>query len=391
MPSRASRLITRLSPKDWITPARLLLAGKTALAVGIAWIVAPFIPGVADAYPYYAPLGALVSMTPTLVGSVRTGLQSLLGLVIGILLAAAVIIFAEPNVITISLIVGIGVLIAGARWLTLGGDYVPIAALFVLIIGGANADNYSIGYLVQMTLGVAIGLAINFLISPPLTVSTAVVRLEEFRRMLAQHLDDMADALVESWPPEHEAWATRSDVLRDTSEGVREALRGADESRKGNPRKALNPHDLTKDYESLYALESITFHVRDITEVLAATIWSRPFHAELPEPMREPLSEVLRAIGGVLVASEEGHDMEDRVTEANDALESALDRLDSQEDNSVSKLSTAAAVAMNARRIIAVMSAGEQSPADEAAAAPDPDDAIGSAAAAAADDERPRD
>jgi uncharacterized membrane protein YccC len=366
MPSRASRLVSHLSPKSWITSARLLLAAKTALAVGIAWVIAPLIPGVAEDYPYYAPLGALVSMTPTLVGSVRTGLQSLLGLVIGILLAGAVIIFAAPNVITISLIVGVGVLIAGSRWLTAGGDYVPIAALFVLIIGGGDAENYSIGYLVQMTVGVGVGLAVNFIISPPLTVSTAVVRLEEFRRMLAHHLDDMAKALVESWPPEHEEWATRSDVLRDTSEGVREALRGADESRKGNPRKALNPHDLTKDYESLYALESITFHVRDMTEVLAATIWARPFHAELPEAMREPLSDVLRAVGGVLVAAEEGYDMDERVAAANEALETALDRLDRVEDSSVSKLSTAAAVAMNARRIIAVMTEGEASPDDDA-------------------------
>jgi hypothetical protein len=43
---------------------RLLLAAKTALAVGIAWTVAPFVPGVAEQYPYYAPLGALVSCTP---------------------------------------------------------------------------------------------------------------------------------------------------------------------------------------------------------------------------------------------------------------------------------------------------------------------------------------
>jgi hypothetical protein len=147
---------------------------------------------------------------------------------------------------------------------------------------------------------------------------------------------------------------------------VREALRGADESRKGNPRKALNPHDLTKDYESLYALESITFHVRDMTEVLAATIWARPFHAELPEAMREPLSDVLRAVGGVLVAAEEGYDMDERVAAANEALETALDRLDRVEDSSVSKLSTAAAVAMNARRIIAVMTEGEASPDDDA-------------------------
>lgn len=364
MPSRATRLFSRLAPKDWITPARLLLAAKTSLAVGIAWVIAPLLPGVADDYPYYAPLGALVSMTPTLMGSLRTGLQSLLGLVLGILLAGAVIFFAAPNVITISLVVGVGVLLAGARWLTAGGDYVPIAALFVLIIGGGNAENYSIGYLVQMTLGVVVGFAVNFLIAPPMTISTAMVRLDEFRRMLARHLDDMADALVESWPPKHEDWASRSDLLRETSEGVREALHGADESRKGNPRGALNRHDLEKDYDSLYALETVTFHVRDITEVIAAAIWDRAFHSELPEAMREPLSDVLRALGGVLVAAEEGDDAADRVAKANEALESALARLDEQRDSAVSALSTAASVAMNARRILAVMAPDESSTSD---------------------------
>jgi uncharacterized membrane protein YccC len=368
MPSRATRLLSRLSPKDWITSARLLLAAKTSLAVGLAWVIAPFIPGVAEDYPYYAPLGALVSMTPTLVGSLRTGLQSLVGLVLGILLATAVIVFAEPNVITISLVVGVGVLLAGARWLTAGGDYVPIAALFVLIIGGGNAENYSIGYLVQMSLGVAVGFAVNFLIAPPLTVSTAMVRMDEFRRMLARHLDEVAEALVETWPPKHEDWATRSELLRETSEGVREALWSADESRKGNPRGALNHHDLDKDYESLYALETVTFHVRDITEVIAAAIWDRSFQAELPEAMRKPLSDVLHAIGGVLVAGEDEDDTtEDRVAAARTALESAIDRLDDQRESRISQLTTAAAVAMNARRIIAVMTPTEESPSDNEA------------------------
>src|SRR6478736_1096262 len=54
-------------------PARLLLVAKTALAVGIAWFIARYMPGVTDEYPYYAPLGALVSMYPTLMGSVKSG------------------------------------------------------------------------------------------------------------------------------------------------------------------------------------------------------------------------------------------------------------------------------------------------------------------------------
>ena len=61
--------VPRVPLKKWVTHSRVLLAAKTALAVGIAWLIAPLVPGVADDYPYYAPLGALVSMTPTMMGS----------------------------------------------------------------------------------------------------------------------------------------------------------------------------------------------------------------------------------------------------------------------------------------------------------------------------------
>ena len=87
---------------------RLLLAAKTAVAVGIAWAIAPHMPGITDEYPYYAPLGALVSMYPTLMGSAKSGLQTLLGLAAGIGLATLVILTVGPTWWTIPVIVGIG-------------------------------------------------------------------------------------------------------------------------------------------------------------------------------------------------------------------------------------------------------------------------------------------
>ncbi|MET4001796.1 uncharacterized membrane protein YgaE (UPF0421/DUF939 family) [Arthrobacter sp. UYCu511] len=93
--------------KSSLAGQRLLLAAKTSLAVGVAWILARYMPGVADKYPYYAPLGALVSMYPTLMGSVRAGLQTLAGLFIGIALAAGVLLAGTPNILSISLAVGL--------------------------------------------------------------------------------------------------------------------------------------------------------------------------------------------------------------------------------------------------------------------------------------------
>ena len=350
-----SAVFSRLPVRAWVTDARLLLAAKTTLAVGIAWFVAPFVPGVADDYPYYAPLGALISMTPTLMGSVRVGLQTLAGLAIGILLAAAVIVFAEPNLITIPLVVGIGVLVSGSRWLLSSGGYAPVAALFVLIVGGGDPQSYSVGYIVQMAVGIAVGLVVNFTIFPPLRVNAAVTGLRDFRTLLAKHLDEMADALVDNWPPQNEQWALRSDSLRETADAVRAALRDAEETGKANPRARLYKRDLGGDYADLYDLETIAFHVRDITDVVAGAIWERSFTAELPEELRRPLSEAMRAMGAVLESRNAGDGVDDAVAQADGALEAALARLDDQRDHPPSALSAAASVAVSARRILAIM------------------------------------
>lgn len=349
--------------KSWLIHPRLLLAIKTAIAVSIAWLVAPLMPGVADDYPYYAPLGALISMSPTLMGSVRQGAQTLAALAIGIALAAAVILLWEPNVITISIVVGLGVLIAGSRWLTAGGDYVAVAALFVLIIGGPDADAYSTGYLVQSAVGITVGLAVNLIVFPPLNFSAAVVQLADFRSQLASHLREMGAALRESWPPQHEDWASRSGALALTADGVRDAISHADESRKLNPRAKLNGRDLAKDYDDLTDLETITFHVRDLTGVLATAIWESPFPAELPETLREPLSRTIDAVAAVLTARNAGDDLTDVVALADESLDALLARLDEQREFAPSTLSPAASVAMDLRRIVAILRAGAPSPA----------------------------
>ena len=351
--ARRARALVPL--KGWVTDSRLLLAAKTAVAVGIAWFVAPFVPGVADDYPYYAPLGALISMTPTLMGSVRVGLQTLVGLAVGILLAGAVIVLAAPNVVTISLVVGIGVLVSSGKWLRSSGGYAPVAALFVLIVGGGDAESYSVGYFVQMGVGIAVGLIVNFAVFPPLRVTAAVSGLRDFRELLAQHLDEMSTALTTSWPPENEEWATRSDTLRATADSVRDAVRDAEETGKVNPRARLHKRDLGSDYSDLYDLESITFHVRDITDVIAAAIWQRSFSAELPTDLRGPLGEVLHAIGDVLRSRNAGDDVEVAMAAADTALQTALTRLDDHHDSAPSTLSAAASVAVSARRILAIM------------------------------------
>ncbi|NQX14269.1 aromatic acid exporter family protein [Rathayibacter sp. VKM Ac-2857] len=336
--------------RDAVSGPRLLLALKTAVAVGIAWAVAPHVPGVAEQYPYYAPLGALVSMYPTLMGSAKTGLQTLLGLAAGIGLAVLVVVTVGPTWWTIPLIVGIGVVLSGTGWFGAGREYVPMAALFVLIIGGAKAEDYSLGYLVQMAVGVMVGLLVNLLVAPGLTSEAATARVDEFERQLSTHLHDMGTALEETWPPEHEAWSTNGEQLAATAAEVRRALVDGDESRKGNPRALLHRHSSQTDHLRLATLDGTLFHVRDMTAALADTIWNRPGALPFDAELAAPLSAACHAVGDAVVT---GGSPEDRSLEPADAaVEELVRAVDARAAATGTSMGPGVLVAIHLRRIL---------------------------------------
>ncbi|MDF9276713.1 FUSC family protein [Arthrobacter sp. EH-1B-1] len=342
--------------KPSVTRSRLLLACKAALAVGIAWVVAPLMPGVVDEYPYYAPLGALLSMHSTLKGSAKYGLQILAGLALGILLAAIVLVVGAPNFLTISLVVAVGVLIGSMRWLGAPGqEYLPIAALFVLIVGGQDASGYAIGYLVQMIVGIAVGLLVNLLVLPPLTFDSAVQKASRFRRSLSRHLNDVGTALTESWPPTREDWAGQNDALAAAAAEVRGTIHLADDSRKGNPRAKIHKRNLEADYEDLAALENVTFHIRDLTEVLAGAVWGKPFPVELPATLCEPLSQAILAVADVLDAWDGQADPQEPIKHAERSIERLHAGLDEHRSGGPASMSAGATVAMALQRILAAV------------------------------------
>ncbi|MCU1447403.1 MAG: hypothetical protein JWP54_3061 [Cryobacterium sp.] len=337
---------------------RLLQAVKTAVAVAIAWKLAPLMPGVADEYPYYAPLGVIVASYPTLMGSVKNAMQTLAGLVIGVALAAAVILFSEPSVLTVSLVVGIGMLIGGIRQLGAGREYVPIAGLFVLIVGGPNADGYSIGYISQMTLGVVLGLAVNLLVAPPLRVTAAVKGLSRLRGALGDHLGTVADALDANWPPEEGEWSKQGATLAGTTTAVRRALAEADESRRINPRARIRPHDLRTDYDDLAALENATFYVRDLTDVLAGAAWGTPVPVELPAALRPPLAAAARATGAVVHEWDTGETSLASLETAEAAVAAVTQAIHDHRELGAEAIVAASAATLDLTRLLAALRPG---------------------------------
>ncbi|MET3922238.1 FUSC family protein [Arthrobacter sp. UYEF20] len=284
---------------------RLKLALKAALAAGLAFFIAPFMPGSAADYPYYAPLGALVAMYENVSGSMRQGVQTLVGLAIGIGLAFMLFSLGEPTPVTVAIVMGLGVILAGLPRIGSGSDWIPTAALLVLLVGGHNPDEFSFGYLVQMGAGVTVGILVNLLVFPPLHFKAAALSIAELRLALARQLWDMGKALKENWPPEHEDWSRRSDALAASARTVRLAVEKADASRRANPRRLLHPRDMDLDYRNLRDLERVTFHVQDVTQVLSDVIWAEDTPFVVPDEYFAQLAEAMSAVGDVLRSIEE--------------------------------------------------------------------------------------
>ncbi|MEC5199747.1 hypothetical protein RCH21_001986 [Arthrobacter sp. PL16] len=280
--------------------AQVILAAKAALAAGIAWALALLIPGVAAEYPYYAPLGALLAMYPTVVGTVKLGLQTMTGLAIGIVLAYAAMWVGNPGSFTISFVVGMGVLLAGLLPRTAGGGSgIASAGLFVLILGN-NDLSFSFGYFVQMIVGVLVGLGVSTLIAPPLNTDNALGQMSALRRTAAQQLQDIGQALEENWVAGDPRWVERREELFHTMQGAREAVQYAEESRKGNVRRRFHPRDLAKDYEHVGALETVAFHTLNITNMLEDAVEGTTDEEPIPPGLKRPLQDAFSAVGDVL-------------------------------------------------------------------------------------------
>ncbi|MCZ9884787.1 FUSC family protein [Arthrobacter sp. B2a2-09] len=352
---KLGRLLPAL--RQAVTGHRLLFAGKTAVAAGLAWYLAPLMPGSAAAYPYYAPLGVLVSMHPTVAASAKHGLQSLLGLGLGIAMAFAVTTVTAPTALAVAVVVGLGVVIGGLPRLGSASEWVPMAALFVLVLGYSNAQGFSFAYVLQMAMGVAVGFALNWLVFPPLHLEGIDPAIDGHQRALSKQLRDMASAMTESWPPDHEDWASRSGELARTATAVRTAVQAAKLSAKANPRSRRRAGRLPGDLAGLRAVERLTFHVQDVTDVLASVIWEEDAGTVIPEGVPPNLAKALEDVAAAIRQwrHADAEDLKSALDEARDSVAALSDTLTEAAAGQVSVNATAS-VAMSLRRIITVVS-----------------------------------
>ncbi|TQK18690.1 hypothetical protein FBY40_1179 [Microbacterium sp. SLBN-154] len=312
--------------REMTAPARLLMAAKTAIGCALAWVLAPLLP-TEDQYSYYAPLGVLVSMYPTVAASARSGAQALLGLAVGIglgLLGIVALFAGLPAVLTLALVIAIGVIIGGIRALGVGREWVAIAALFVLLLSGSQADDFSVSYLFTVGFGVLIGVVINVLIVPPVYLDTASGRLSELRDEIAELLRVLADRVAEGnidAAEVSEPDAGLDAVIADVHEEVREA----DESLRGNPRGRRHRAEQRENLQRMRALERIAFYSRDLADVLYAL--DREEDAAVGLETRAALADAIRRCADLVATPIGDSSASARLADADRAVEAYADAL----------------------------------------------------------------
>jgi uncharacterized membrane protein YccC len=329
--------------------ARLLLAVKAAVAAGVAWAVAQAVPGAASHYPYYAPLGAVIATGPTVLGGIREGVRTMVGLAVGIGLALVVVLVGGPPFIALPIAVAVAILASGFRFVGVANTWVATAAIFVLLVGGSDPTQYSTGYLVQTLIGAIVGVAVNMLVFPPLAVRDADRELEALQQRLADHLDELAQSLDDD-DVDGQFWAERIEQLQAAAATVRASVRRADESRRGNPR-ALRPtvrSRLGSHYGRLRALERAVFAVTDLTDIVGqASPVTEPLGG-IDAELSPDFSAAVRSVAAATRAAAEGGDLAAAREQAEAAVAGLERRLDKEGNAHPSEVpaSTAAAVAL---------------------------------------------
>ena len=287
----------RSAGSEVVALSRLMLAAKTAVAAAVAWYLAPAVPFADAEYSYYAPMGVLVSMYPTVADSARAGAQAIGGLAIGIVLGfggLAAVSAGAPAIVAMALVIGVGVALGGIRSLGVGREWIAIAGLFVLLLGGGNADEFSTSYLVTMAFGVLVGVAANYLLLPPLYLREAGAQLTALRDRLAVSLERIADD-VDADTVDPARLGSESEELASLAGSVGDGIREAGRSARGNPRGRHRVTEREQNDLAWSGLERATLLTREVTDVLAR----RPRVADAGEG----LSEALRRCSDLLAAT----------------------------------------------------------------------------------------
>lgn len=272
----------------------LPLAFRAAFAAVASWLVVMPLGGVADDYPYYAPLGAVVAVSTTVVSSIRASVQTFLALGCGTCIGIGLQILDLPTPAAIGIAVGAGTVIGSWRRLGSVASWVPVSALFILVLGQGNPWHFVLGYLGLTTLGAVVGALVSIAV-PPLQLAQTLRAQEQLRAAVVAQLEELATGIESEPLPTREEWEGRRLSMEPRVRQVQELVRRTDDAPRVNWRVRRWQDRAHRAGARGKALTNLAFQVCDLTAFLAARERGGPGEVPLGPLLQPAAAKALRA------------------------------------------------------------------------------------------------
>ena len=276
-----------------------------------------------------AALTALLVVEVTLVGIVTSGIQRVISVVAGVLLAVGFASLVDLNWWSLGLLIAVSIVIG--QLLRLGPHLleVAISAMLVLAVGGA--ESAAIDRISATLIGAAVGMGVNLAFPPTTRGKTAAEAIQAFAFEMAELLESASRELAEPLSVERVSrWMDDARRLSRHIPRVESALDSAERSRRLNVRSLAVPNPQESLRHGLDALEHTSVAIRTMIRSILDLVRRYPEEdGEYARAIRAAFAEVLtdvaaavRAFGTVVRAEV------DTTTHAQDeSLSAALQRL----------------------------------------------------------------
>ncbi|UFU06010.1 FUSC family protein [Ruania halotolerans] len=214
----------------------LLQIVKSVIAATAAWWVSLSV--LDSQLPFLAPWTALLAVHATVYRSLSRGLQTTVASGVGVGLSFLIGALLEVNLWTFALAVLVGLVGSRLSWLRDEGVAIATTAIFVLSSGFDDQAPLLGDRLLEVGVGVVIGVAVNLLLLPPLRDQQAARHVDSVNRRTGEVLIQMADELEESWDTDSaDQWVAETISIDAQLASAWQSVRFARESARINPRR----------------------------------------------------------------------------------------------------------------------------------------------------------
>ncbi|SMH43967.1 Aromatic acid exporter family member 1 [Rathayibacter oskolensis] len=242
----------------------LLQLVKTAVATIVTWILASLI--FPDTLPVFGAIAALLVVAPSVNQSFSKALERSVGVIVGVVVGSLIgTLLGDESAIVLLAIVAAIALGWAIRLTPASAVQIPISAMLVLSVG-AVTPNYAFDRIIETLIGAAVGVVVNGVIVPPVTLAPAERAVGDLTAQLAAALDDLADVLQKPVPRARlDELLINARLLQTMQRKAEEAIATGEESLRLNPRRSAHR-------DRLVALDSITPRLaRIVTRVRGMT------------------------------------------------------------------------------------------------------------------------